>query len=138
ATAAANGSSAATAPASRNWFAFMMSPGIAVLCTLGEANDVPASPGRVCPCGRPHGQEARGAGRKFRFARETFKSCAPRCSPNYRNDPSRCRTRSGKVAVRRQSTCGGVAQLQPPHQHADEEFQYVSAGSGTWVLNGVE
>jgi len=29
-------------------------------------------------------------------------------------------------------------QLQPPHQHADEEFQYVIEGSGTWSLNGVE
>lgn len=27
-------------------------------------------------------------------------------------------------------------QLQPPHQHADEEFQYVIEGSGTWSLNG--
>jgi quercetin dioxygenase-like cupin family protein len=29
-------------------------------------------------------------------------------------------------------------QLQPPHQHADEEFQYVIEGSGTWSLNGRE
>jgi quercetin dioxygenase-like cupin family protein len=29
-------------------------------------------------------------------------------------------------------------QLQPPHQHADEEFQYVIEGSGTWSLNGIE
>jgi mannose-6-phosphate isomerase-like protein (cupin superfamily) len=29
-------------------------------------------------------------------------------------------------------------QLQPPHQHADEEFQYVIEGSGTWSLGGVE
>jgi quercetin dioxygenase-like cupin family protein len=29
-------------------------------------------------------------------------------------------------------------QLQPPHQHADEEFQYVIEGAGTWSLNGVE
>jgi mannose-6-phosphate isomerase-like protein (cupin superfamily) len=29
-------------------------------------------------------------------------------------------------------------QLQPPHRHADEEFQYVIEGSGTWSLNGVE
>lgn len=29
-------------------------------------------------------------------------------------------------------------QLQPPHQHADEEFQYVIEGSGTWTLNGKE
>lgn len=29
-------------------------------------------------------------------------------------------------------------QLQPPHQHADEEFQYVIEGSGTWSLNGVD
>lgn len=28
--------------------------------------------------------------------------------------------------------------LQPPHQHAEEEFQYVIEGSGTWSLNGVE
>ena len=27
-------------------------------------------------------------------------------------------------------------QLQPPHQHPDEEFQYVIEGSGTWSLNG--
>lgn len=29
-------------------------------------------------------------------------------------------------------------QLQPPHQHADEEFQYVIEGSGTWSLNGMD
>jgi len=29
-------------------------------------------------------------------------------------------------------------QLQPPHQHADEEFQFVIEGSGTWSLNGQE
>ena len=29
-------------------------------------------------------------------------------------------------------------QLQPPHQHAEEEFQYVIEGSGTWSLNGKE
>jgi mannose-6-phosphate isomerase-like protein (cupin superfamily) len=29
-------------------------------------------------------------------------------------------------------------QLQPPHQHAEEEFQYVIEGSGTWTLNGIE
>ena len=29
-------------------------------------------------------------------------------------------------------------QLQPPRQHADEEFQYVIEGSGTWSLNGQE
>jgi mannose-6-phosphate isomerase-like protein (cupin superfamily) len=29
-------------------------------------------------------------------------------------------------------------QLQPPHQHADEEFQYIIEGSGTWSLNGQE
>jgi quercetin dioxygenase-like cupin family protein len=29
-------------------------------------------------------------------------------------------------------------QLQPPHQHADEEFQYVVEGEGTWFLNGRE
>jgi quercetin dioxygenase-like cupin family protein len=28
--------------------------------------------------------------------------------------------------------------LQPPHQHADEEFQYVIEGEGTWSLNGRE
>ena len=28
--------------------------------------------------------------------------------------------------------------LQPPHQHANEEFQYVMEGSGTWFLNGIE
>ncbi|HTU67928.1 MAG TPA: cupin domain-containing protein [Steroidobacteraceae bacterium] len=26
--------------------------------------------------------------------------------------------------------------LQPPHQHPDEEFQYVIEGTGTWTLNG--
>jgi len=26
--------------------------------------------------------------------------------------------------------------LQPPHQHPQEEFQYVISGSGTWHLNG--
>jgi quercetin dioxygenase-like cupin family protein len=29
-------------------------------------------------------------------------------------------------------------QLQPPHQHPDEEFQFVIEGSGTWSLNGKE
>jgi mannose-6-phosphate isomerase-like protein (cupin superfamily) len=29
-------------------------------------------------------------------------------------------------------------QLQPPHQHANEEFQYIIGGSGTWFLNGKE
>ena len=29
-------------------------------------------------------------------------------------------------------------QLQPPHQHANEEFQYVIEGGGTWFLNGKE
>jgi quercetin dioxygenase-like cupin family protein len=29
-------------------------------------------------------------------------------------------------------------QLQPPHQHPDEEFQYVVEGEGTWSLNGRE
>lgn len=29
-------------------------------------------------------------------------------------------------------------QLQPPHQHPDEEFQYVLEGEGTWSLNGKE
>ncbi|MCF3651456.1 cupin domain-containing protein [Synoicihabitans lomoniglobus] len=29
-------------------------------------------------------------------------------------------------------------QLQPPHQHADEEFQYIIEGTGTWTLNGEE
>ena len=29
-------------------------------------------------------------------------------------------------------------QLQPAHQHADEEFQYVIEGEGTWSLNGEE
>ncbi len=28
--------------------------------------------------------------------------------------------------------------LQPPHQHPDEEFQYVIEGEGTWFLNGKE
>jgi quercetin dioxygenase-like cupin family protein len=28
--------------------------------------------------------------------------------------------------------------LQPPHQHPDEEFQYVIEGEGTWSLNGKE
>jgi mannose-6-phosphate isomerase-like protein (cupin superfamily) len=28
--------------------------------------------------------------------------------------------------------------LQPPHKHAEEEFQYVMEGSGTWTLNGKE
>jgi len=27
-------------------------------------------------------------------------------------------------------------QLQPPHRHANEEFQYVIEGRGTWHLNG--
>jgi quercetin dioxygenase-like cupin family protein len=27
-------------------------------------------------------------------------------------------------------------QLQPPHRHVNEEFQYVISGSGTWHLNG--
>jgi mannose-6-phosphate isomerase-like protein (cupin superfamily) len=27
-------------------------------------------------------------------------------------------------------------QLQPPHRHEQEEFQYVIEGSGTWHLNG--
>jgi quercetin dioxygenase-like cupin family protein len=27
-------------------------------------------------------------------------------------------------------------QLQPPHRHANEEFQYVISGRGTWHLNG--
>lgn len=26
--------------------------------------------------------------------------------------------------------------LQPPHRHANEEFQYVISGTGTWHLNG--
>ncbi|HWA26067.1 MAG TPA: cupin domain-containing protein [Lacunisphaera sp.] len=26
--------------------------------------------------------------------------------------------------------------LQPPHQHPNEEFQYVISGTGTWHLNG--
>jgi len=29
-------------------------------------------------------------------------------------------------------------QLQPPHQHPEEEFQFVMEGSGTWSLNGQE
>jgi quercetin dioxygenase-like cupin family protein len=29
-------------------------------------------------------------------------------------------------------------QLQPPHEHAEEEFQYVIEGSGSWFLNGKE
>ena len=29
-------------------------------------------------------------------------------------------------------------QLQPPHQHPDEEFQFVIEGNGTWSLNGKE
>ena len=29
-------------------------------------------------------------------------------------------------------------QLQPPHQHPEEEFQYVIEGEGTWSLNGQE
>lgn len=29
-------------------------------------------------------------------------------------------------------------QLQPPHQHVNEEFQYIIEGSGTWFLNGKE
>ena len=29
-------------------------------------------------------------------------------------------------------------QLQPPHQHANEEFQFIIDGSGTWFLNGKE
>ncbi len=29
-------------------------------------------------------------------------------------------------------------QLQPPHEHAEEEFQHVISGSGTWTLNGKE
>lgn len=29
-------------------------------------------------------------------------------------------------------------QLQPPHQHGNEEFQYIIDGSGTWFLNGKE
>lgn len=29
-------------------------------------------------------------------------------------------------------------QLQPPHQHPEEEFTYIVEGSGTWSLNGVE
>lgn len=27
-------------------------------------------------------------------------------------------------------------QLQPPHRHENEEFQYVISGTGTWHLNG--
>lgn len=27
-------------------------------------------------------------------------------------------------------------QLQPPHRHANEEFQYIIEGRGTWHLNG--
>jgi mannose-6-phosphate isomerase-like protein (cupin superfamily) len=29
-------------------------------------------------------------------------------------------------------------QLQPPHLHPEEEFQFVIEGSGTWSLNGQE
>lgn len=29
-------------------------------------------------------------------------------------------------------------QLQPPHQHANEEFMFIIEGSGTWFLNGKE
>jgi quercetin dioxygenase-like cupin family protein len=29
-------------------------------------------------------------------------------------------------------------QLQPPHRHVNEEFQYVISGSGTWHLNGTD
>jgi len=29
-------------------------------------------------------------------------------------------------------------QLQPPHRHTNEEFQYIIEGSGTWFLNGKE
>jgi mannose-6-phosphate isomerase-like protein (cupin superfamily) len=29
-------------------------------------------------------------------------------------------------------------QLQPPHRHVNEEFQYVISGSGTWHLNGAD
>lgn len=29
-------------------------------------------------------------------------------------------------------------QLQPPHQHANEEFMFIIDGSGTWTLNGQE
>lgn len=29
-------------------------------------------------------------------------------------------------------------QLQPPHQHPEEEFTFIVEGSGTWSLNGVE
>jgi mannose-6-phosphate isomerase-like protein (cupin superfamily) len=29
-------------------------------------------------------------------------------------------------------------ELQPPHQHVEEEFQFIIDGSGTWTLNGVE
>src|SRR5215211_3352381 len=28
--------------------------------------------------------------------------------------------------------------LQPPHQHVNEEFQYIVEGSGVWTLNGKE
>jgi mannose-6-phosphate isomerase-like protein (cupin superfamily) len=28
--------------------------------------------------------------------------------------------------------------LQPPHRHAEEEFQYIIEGTGTWFLNGKE
>jgi mannose-6-phosphate isomerase-like protein (cupin superfamily) len=28
--------------------------------------------------------------------------------------------------------------LQPPHQHANEEFTYIIDGGGTWFLNGKE
>lgn len=27
-------------------------------------------------------------------------------------------------------------ELHPPHEHADEEFQYIVSGGGTWFLNG--
>ena len=29
-------------------------------------------------------------------------------------------------------------QLQPPHRHVNEEFQYVISGRGTWHLNGAD
>jgi mannose-6-phosphate isomerase-like protein (cupin superfamily) len=29
-------------------------------------------------------------------------------------------------------------QLQPPHRHINEEFQYVISGRGTWHLNGTD
>ena len=29
-------------------------------------------------------------------------------------------------------------QLQPPHRHENEEFQYIIEGTGTWFLNGRE